>query len=446
MRKNDPLLVIGSGPGGIVAALRAAKNGKDVILAEKDKIGGVCVNRGCIPFKSLIHAAERAHLPSISSEMGIEAEIQVNYEPLSAWARSQSKKLATTLKFRLKRADVKFTQGEASFVSSTSAEVNGETITFDNAIIATGSHPLELPNIPIDHEHVLSSADLLELNTLPDELIFIGAGYIGMEVGTALRKLGAKVTIVEMMEQILPTFEKLMVQPIQKKAEALGLMLHLNQTVKEVQKENRKVVVYTKEGEQFTADKCLLAIGRTPHTEGLNLEATEVNVDQKGFIQVDERCQTHDSRIYAIGDVIGGKMLAHKAYNDAVTAVDAMQGQATPKRFIPEVVFTDPQLARVGSLDDQYHIGRATYKAIGASFTKHQTEGLIQIAVDDSEIIKGGQIVGVEASEIIHEIAVAVKNKLTAKELVHTVHVHPTISEGIVIAAENAMDLPPSIL
>ncbi len=445
--ESKDLLVIGGGPGGLTAALRAAESGLDVVLAEKEKIGGVCLNKGCIPSKSLVTAANLAYYPKKSQELGIKAEVEIDYKKIVEWSRSNTDKLISNTEKSLELAGVTVKNTEATLSSPKEARIGDESLNFGKAIIATGSEPTEIPNIPVDHEKVLDSNDFFNLTSLPKDLIIVGAGYIGMELGTICSKLGSNVTIIEMMEQILPNFDRRVIFPISQNAKKMGIDIHLGSKITEIKTEDKvTVIAKDKNSEEisFSGDQCLVSIGRKPNTEGLGLDKTSVELDKKGFIKTDENLRTNEKDIYAIGDVIGGKMLAHKAYRDAVIAVDSILGKTSRHSKIPEVVFTDPQLAKIGEFKEEYNVGRASFKAIGAAYTKNKAEGVVQIAIDDSGIIKAGQIVGPEASEIIHEISLAVQNELSIEGLIRTVHVHPTVSEGILKAAENAGDFSPS--
>lgn len=443
MTVQTDLLIIGAGPGGLVSALRGSELGLDVILAEKGDVGGVCLNRGCIPSKALANAADLVYYPNNSEDLGVKGDVEVDFERTSEWANENVDTLVSNAEKHLNRNGVDIRNEEASFISSDKAEVGEETVEFDNAVIATGSVPAEIPNMEFDGDLVVSSDHFFEMDSLPERLLIIGAGYIGMELGTISHKLGSDVTILEAERQILPHFNRRMVTPISRKAKKMGLDVKTNQMVSDLEKEDGEVILSTDDGEEFSADKCLISVGRVPVTDGLNLGETDVTVDEDGFIEVNDKGLTEDSNIYAIGDVVGGKMLAHKAYNEASVAVDSIVGRDNEKSSVPEVVFTDPQLAKIGEFED-YNVGRASFRGVGAAYTKNKAEGTLRIAVDDDGVIKGGQIVGPEASEIIHEIALAVENGLTVDDVVGTLHAHPTVSEGIVLAAEDAMDLPSS--
>ncbi|KXA90090.1 hypothetical protein AKJ57_04460 [candidate division MSBL1 archaeon SCGC-AAA259A05] len=444
---SKDLLVIGGGPAGLVAAIRAAEMGLDVTLAEKGELGGVCLNRGCIPSKSLATASDLAYYPRNSSKMGIKVDLEVDYEEIVSWSDSNIDRIVSGVNRMLDRADVDLKKAEASFISSNEAEISGEKLEFDKAIIATGSIPEGIPDIRVDHDRVINSEDFFDLTSLPEKIVVLGAGYVGMELGTICAKLGSDVTIVEMLDQILPNFSKRVVTPVARKGSKIGLDIQLGLKVTEVEIGDGVIVRAEDENSEertFYGDRCLVSVGRVPTTEGLELGNTDVELDEKGFVETCENFRTEDSNIYAVGDVVGGKMLAHEAYNDSVVAVDDILGGDSENSVIPEVVFTDPQIAKVGGFKEEYDIGRTSFRAVGAAHTKGKAEGVVQLAVDGEGVIRGGRIVGPYASEIIHEVAIAVENGLKARDVVRTVHAHPTISEGIMRAAEDAMDLPSS--
>lgn len=456
MGKAD-VIIIGGGTGGLVAAVRGAQNGLDVTLVEKNQLGGACVNVGCIPSKALLNASDLAYRPLHSEEMGIRARVDVDYEKMVRWKEGVVDKIRSMAQQTLKRAGVEVKRARASFSSSNEvklrAEGKEESIEFDKAVIATGSKPIELPGFPFDHEAVLDSSQFFGLTELPGRLLIVGAGYIGMELGTVCAKLGVDVTIIEMADQILPGWDKRLMQPVAKKAEELGIHLHFGLKASEIGTEKGETIVVaeSKSGEKqkFPADKILVTIGRKPLTDELNLENTGATVNERGFIETNESLRTKDPNIYAIGDAAGEPMLAHKAFRDAAIAVDSILGKETPPpSHVPAVVFTDPQIAQVGvspgSREQGRAVGRAYFRAIGAAHAKNKTEGFARLVIDEKTgVILGADIVGPDASELIHELCIAIERKLTVEDIVRTVHTHPTLSEIVAKAAENAGKLPP---
>ncbi len=439
------LLVIGGGPGGLLAALRAEQSGLDVVLAEKNKIGGACLNRGCIPSKSLKTAAEIAHKAEESSDLGIEADPEIDCKRMMKWTSRNIRRLRAGSKKRVEKAGVDIKEAKAELVSSSQAEIDGETVEFENAIIASGSEPVKLPFCSYDKEETITSDEFFDMKELPEKIVIIGAGYIGMELGTICNKLGTDVTILEALDQILPQFDERVVKPIAKKAKKLGMDIRLDRSVCNVEK-GEKVAVECEDEKVYSADQVMVLCGRKPVTDGLGLENTDMELDDGGFVKTDDQFKTDDPRIYAVGDVAGGKMLAHEAYNEAVIAVESILGNEKQKSLIPAVVFTDPQLAKVGEFKEEYVTGSASFREVAAAYTKNEIEGKIKVAIDDEGILKAGTIVGVEASEIIHELALAVQNELPAEAVADTVHAHPTVSEGILLAVEDALDSGPLAL
>lgn len=456
MKKTD-VVIIGGGTGGLVAAIRGARNGLDVTLVEKDQLGGTCVNIGCIPSKALLNASDLAYLAAHSEGMGIRARVDVDYGKMARWKDGVVEKIRSMAQETLERAGVDVKRAEASFSSSNEVALSTggreESIKFDRAIIATGSEPVELPGFPFDHEAVLDSRRFLALAELPGRLVIIGAGYIGMELGTVCAKLGVNVTIIEMTDQILPGWDRRLVRPVVKKAEELGVRIHLGLKASGIEAEKGETVVVaeSKSGERprFPADKILVTVGRRPLTDGLGLENTRVTLDGNGFIETDETGRTKDPNIYAIGDVAGEPMLAHKAFRDAVIAVDSILGSdAPPPDHIPAVVFTDPPIAQVGappgSPGPGHTVGRAYFAGIGAAHVKGKIDGFARIVIEEKTgVILGADVVGPDAPELIHEFCIAIGRKLTVRDIVQTVHAHPTLSEIVAKAAESAGRLPP---
>lgn len=455
--KKD-VVIIGGGSAGLVAAARCAWNELDVVLVERERLGGCCLNAGCIPSKALLNVSDLVYRSLHSEELGVQASVEVNYKKTVGWKNEIIDRLRSAAQQTLERAGVDIRKGEASFASSNeitlSTEDGKESIEFDKAIIATGSKPIELPGFPFDHEAVLDSRQFLDLTQLPNRLLIVGAGYIGMELATVCAKLGVDVTIIEVTDQILPGWNKRLIQPLVRKAKKLGIDFHFGLNASRIETENggATVTAESKSGEvqKFQTDKCLITVGRKPLTDGLNLKSTGVTIDKRGFIETNESLQARDPNIYAVGDVAGEPMLAHKAFRDATIAVDSILGKkAPPPGNIPAVVFTDPQIAQVGispgeSRESDHAIGRAYFRAIEAAYTKNETEGFARIVVNEKTgTILGADIVGPHVSELIHELSIAIEQKLKIEDIIHTIHTHPTLSEIITKAAENAGGLPP---
>lgn len=458
MYLEENVVVIGGGPAGIIATARASQGGLNVTLIEKENLGGCCLNHGCIPSKALLTASDLAYTPTHSEKMGIKAEIDIEYEKTIGWKDDIIKRFRNLSEKTLEKQGVDIKKGKASFASSNEIIVENEDeenlIEFDKAIIATGSKPIEIPGLPFDNEYVLNARQFLSLTDLPERLVIVGAGYIGMEIGTVCAKLGTHVEIIEMMNQILPGWDKRIIKPLRKKSEKIGINFHFGVKADKINNEDGEVslTAETNSGDtkEFRGDKCLVTVGRQPKTDGLELEKTDVEVDKKGFIETDSSRKTEDSNIYAAGDVAGEPMLAHKAFRDGAIAADSLLGKETPPPGnVPSVVFTDPQIAQVGrspskSSEPNQSVGRAYFRALEAAHTKDKSEGLARILIDeDTGVILGADIVGPDASELIHELALAVEKELKVKDLVDTIHTHPTLSEIIAKVAERAGGLPP---
>lgn len=454
--KKD-VVVIGGGSAGSVAALRCAEAGLDVSIVEEDELGGCCLNSGCIPTKVLVNTSELAYSSAHSEELGIEADVDVDYEKTIERKNEVVERLRSFLQKSLSRSEVDVEEGIGRFSSSEEIKISSEdgekTLEFDKAVIASGSKPVELPGLPFDRDEVIESREFLDLKQLPERLVVVGAGYIGMEIGTTCAKLGSEVTVIEMKDQILPGNDKRLVRPVKKKLDKLGIEFHSNLKASKIDSDNGEqlLIAESKSGDvkEFSFDKCLVAVGRKPRTDSLGLENTEVSTSENGFIETNEELKTENPDIYAAGDAAGQPMLAHKAFRDGSAVGDSILNRdIPPRKNVPEVIFTDPQIAHVGISKgkmekEKQRVGRAYFKAIEASYTKNKAEGFARLIVDEDGTIRGGDIVGPEATELIHQIALAVQQELTVKEIVHTIHAHPTLSEIIAKAAENAGDLPP---
>ncbi len=457
MSNHTQLAVIGAGPGGYAAAFLAADLGMQVTLINLEKNpGGVCLYRGCIPSKALLHVAKLLTEAEEAKNWGIYFEKpKIDLDKLRTWKESVVNKLTGGLGMLSKQRKINYILGKASFKNSdtlTIEKLDGTTeeLTFDNAIIATGSVPTKIPGLSIDSPLVMDSTAALELKDIPGKLLVIGGGYIGLELGSVYSALGSKVTVVEMTPGLLPGADRDMAmvlsKSITKKMEAVLL------STKVVSLEERNNKIYVKfEGEkapkeEVEFDKVLISIGRRPVTTGFGLENTKVKVNERGFIVVNEKLQTDDSKIYAIGDVVGNPMLAHKASAEGKVAVEAIAGHkvAFEPAAIPAVVFTDPELAWAGLTETEakekgikYEVAKFPWGASGRATTIDRNEGLTKLIIDpDTQRILGVGIVGVNAGEMISEGVVAIEMAATVKDLALTIHPHPTLSETVMESAE----------
>jgi dihydrolipoamide dehydrogenase len=449
-------VVIGSGPGGYVAAIRLGQLGKSVVLVEKGKIGGVCVNVGCIPSKALIYASKLAKNARNASKIGINAQVDVNIEKLQDWKQSVVDKLTSGILQLLRVNKVQIVQGEAKFLSKNTIQVTNNQgssiLQFENAIIATGSLQSAPPGVEIDGERVISSTEALSLRNTPDKILILGAGAVGLEIGMAYANLfGTKLTIVELMDQLLPGVDKELLTPISRSLEKLGAKIFLKSRVTAVDRSPAGVSVTfdTTSGEMSdTVDYLLVATGRRPSTSNLGLESLEIELDKKGFIKVDQRQKTNIDNVYAIGDVVGGPLLAHKASREGIVAAETIAGMtSTFRSAIPSAIFTDPEIATVGMSPSEIAdgkievvVGKFPFLANGRALTSAESEGFVKVIADNKTgKILGVEIVGNESSDMISEGSLAIEMGATLEDLASTIHPHPTFSESIMEAAENAL-------
>ncbi|MEK6608211.1 MAG: dihydrolipoyl dehydrogenase [Myxococcota bacterium] len=454
------VLVIGAGPGGYVAALRAAQLGKKVVVVERDKPGGTCLNVGCIPSKALITAAKLVDKIREAGEMGITVEgLKVDFARMQAWKEGVVGKLTGGVKQLLKAAGVTLVTGEARFVSPRAVEVVGTTeptrIEFDACIVATGSRPVQVPGFAFDGKRVVDSTGALAFAKVPDRLCVIGGGYIGLETGTAYAKLGSKITVVEMTEHLLPGTDPDLVTIVERKLKKKGVAVHLKTRAKGFEDAGGALrVAIEAEGHAsgpstVECDAILVTVGRAPVTDTLDLARAGVKTDAKGFIPVDEARRTNVPHIYAIGDIAGGPMLAHKAYREGEVAAEVIAGKksAFDPRCIPAVIFTDPEIAYAGLSEPEARaagrdvlIGKFAFSANGRALTAAETDGFVKVVVGREEHdILGVAIVGPEASDLIAEACLAIEMGALVPDVALTIHAHPTLSETVAEAVRAAV-------
>ncbi|MFC7234888.1 dihydrolipoyl dehydrogenase [Halosegnis marinus] len=453
------VLVVGAGPGGYVAAIRASQLGLDTTLVEKDAYGGVCLNRGCIPSKALITGADTAHGAANAEAMGVHADPAVDMAAMQSWKDGVVDQLTGGVEKLCKANGVNLVEGTAEFAGEGRVRVahggegqGSETIEYEHAIIATGSRPIQIPGFEFDEEHVLSSQGALSLDTVPDELVVVGAGYIGMELSTTYAKLGTDVTVVEMLDSALPGYEDDIARTVRKRAEELGVEFHFGEGASEWEPHNDgvRVTTETEDGETSTyaADKVLVAVGRSPVTDTLGLDAIGLEPDENGFLATDEFGETAVDDVYAVGDVAGEPMLAHKASAEGEVVAEVIAGEPAAMDFqaIPAAVFTDPEIGTVGMTEAEAAdagfdpvVGKMPMNASGRALTLSEPEGFVRVVADsETGFVLGGQIVGPEASELVAELALAVEMGATLEDVGSTVHTHPTLSEAVMEAVKNA--------
>ncbi|MEZ6195934.1 MAG: dihydrolipoyl dehydrogenase [Planctomycetota bacterium] len=449
-------VVIGAGPGGYVAAIRLGQLGIKTALVEKGALGGVCLNWGCIPSKAYISAAKVMEHLETAADIGISGggPATVDMAKLKTWKDGVVKRLTDGIGFLVEKNGVTIVRGEARFLDAHTLAVKGEKgetkLGFDQAVIATGSRSTEIPPFPFDGEKVLSSRHMLALTELPEELVVIGGGVIGLEMGMYMSRFGSKVTVVEMMPQVLPGTDGAVVKTLSRVLKKRGITVHVETKALGFAKGKSKleVEVEDKKGKRIKipADRILVSIGRRPNVEGLGLEGVGVALGERGFVRVDDQLRTSVPHIFAIGDVAGGALLAHKASKEGLVAAAVIAGrnERYDVRAMPSAVFTEPEIATVGLSEEQavaagheVRIGNFPFTALGKAVATRETEGFVKIVADKtSDRILGVHIIGHEASNLISEAAVAIEAGLTAEDLALTVHPHPTMGESLMEAAE----------
>jgi dihydrolipoamide dehydrogenase len=453
------VLIIGGGPGGYVAAIRAGQLDLDVTLVEMDAYGGTCLNHGCIPSKALISATDLAHRAGEAEDMGVFADPAVDMQGMIGWKDRLVTRLTKGVESLCERAGATLVEGRAEFASDSKVRVvadgdgqGSETMSFEHAIVATGSRPIEIPGFEFDGEKILSSRHALALDAVPEELLVVGAGYIGMELATVYQKLGSDVTILEQLPDALPTYEEDVTEVVRKRAEDLGITFEFEETAQGWEDSGDGLVVRTEspdgETSEFEGEKCLVAVGRQPVTDTLNLDAVDVETDDGGFIETDDQARTSEESIFAVGDVAGEPMLAHKAFAEGEVAAEVIAGEpsALDHQSIPAAVFTDPEIGTVGMTEAEASeagfdpiVGQMPLRASGRALTLDEREGFVRVVADDeSGFILGGQLVGPEVSELVAELALAIEMGATLEDVASTVHIHPTLTEAVHEAVKGA--------
>lgn len=456
MSQHAEIVVIGAGPGGYPAAFAAADHGKKVVLVnEEQNPGGVCLQRGCIPSKALLHVAKLIHEAREAAEHGVSfGSPKIDLAKLRNFKNGVIGQLTGGIQSLCKARGVTLVQARATFASSNTlnlAKPDGSTeqLTFDKAVIATGSQPAMPPIFAIGDPRVMDSTGALALEDIPKKLLVIGGGYIGLEMGCVYAALGSEVTVVEALPTILAAADRDLVRPLQKRLEGQFKAIHVNTKVLSLSATKSGIVVEM-QGEgvepKQTFDRVLVSVGRKPNSKNLGLENTKVQIDEKGFLKIDKCCRTADPNILAIGDVAGEPMLAHKATREAKVAIEALVGE--PAEFdniaIPAVVFTDPELAWCGLTETEAKaqerdakVIRFAWAASGRAQSLARTEGLTKLIVENkTERVLGVGIVGAGAGELISEGVIAVETAAVARDLADSIHPHPTLSETLMEAAE----------
>jgi dihydrolipoamide dehydrogenase len=457
MSTKTQLAVIGAGPGGYTAAFLAADMGMQVTLIDKQvNPGGTCLYWGCIPSKAYLHVAKLLNEVKEATNWGVDfGEPKIDIDKLRSFKEKVVAQNTGGTGQLVKQRKINYIQGEAKFNSSNSVTVNKvdggtEEVTFENAILATGSVPANIPGLTIDSPLVMDSTDALELEDIPKRLLVVGGGVIGMELGSVYAALGSKVTVVELMPSLLPGADKDLVNVFQKSIEPKFEKILLKTKVARLE-DTGKVLKVKLEGEdledtELEFDKALISIGRSPVTKNLGLENTKIELTERGFVKVDQKRQTNDPNIYAIGDIVLGPMLAHKASAEGKVAVEAIAGHkvAFEPAAIPGVVYTDPEVAWSGLTEIEakekgikVEVARFPWAASGRARTMDRTDGLTKIIIDpETDRVLGVGIVGPGAGEMIAEGTLAIEMAALAKDVSLTIHAHPTLSETMMEAAE----------
>lgn len=452
-------IVIGAGPGGYVAAIRAAQLGQKVTIVEKGELGGVCLNVGCIPSKALLSASHRFHNAQHSEDMGVIAEkVALNFDKVQEFKNGVVNKLTGGVAGLLKGNKVGVVKGEAYFVDENNLKVMTEkasqTYTFKNAIIATGSRPIEIPNFKFG-ERVIDSSGALALKDVPKKLVVVGGGYIGSELGTAFANFGSEVTILEGAKDILGGFEKQMTQIVKKGLKAKGVDIVTEAMAKSAEETDNGVkVTYEAGGEtkEIEADYVLVTVGRRPNTDELGLEELGLKMSDRGLVEVDDQTRTSVENIFAIGDIVAGPPLAHKASYEAKVAAEAISGEKSAVDYlgIPAVCFTEPELATVGHTEAsakeeglEVKASKFPFAANGRALALNETNGFVKlVTLKENGLLVGAQVAGANASDVIAELGLAIESGMTAEDISLTIHAHPTLGEISMEAAEVALGTP----
>jgi dihydrolipoamide dehydrogenase len=449
------VLVIGTGPAGYVCAIRCAQLGLKTAVAEKEHVGGVCLNVGCIPSKALIAAAKLVDKIQHADLMGIKAKFEgLDVSALVAWKAGIVNKLTSGVSGLLKNHKIDSFAGEARVVSKNKVEITGKdgkkTVEAKNIVVATGSTPIEIPGFAFDGESVWSSTHALAPKKLPKSMIVIGGGYIGLELGLVYHKLGTEIRVLEFMDRVLPGMEDDLSKEMGRSLKKKKIDVHLKTKATGFEKKKGGLVVAAEvdgKKQEFECDVVLSCVGRKPNGKGLGLEAIGVKVDDKGFVPVDHRRMTNIPGIYAIGDVAGQPMLAHKGSHEGLVAAAAIagdKGAAYDPACIPAVIFTDPEIASVGLSAAEAKAagfepveGRFPFGASGRAMSLNETEGWVKVVGDSkTDKLLGVHMIGPEVTELVAEAALAIEMGATVSDIAQTIHAHPTLPEAVMEAAE----------
>lgn len=451
--KTD-MAIIGGGPGGYVCAIRAAQLGLKVTIIEEKTLGGTCLNVGCIPTKALFSATKLLSQTAEAEQIGLTfTPPKIDLQRLAAWKGQVVTTLVGGIETLLAKNGVEVIRARGKLAGEGRISLsNGEELAAEHIVIATGSDPVQIPPFPFDHPAIWSSDDALALSEVPEHLAIIGGGVIGLELATIYNRLGSHVTVVELLPEILSTvdLDRRTISTLKRAFTKSGITVLTNTAAEEFEQNSNGIVLRTANGDEHAVDRILVAVGRRPKTRDLGLESCGVEVDERGFIRIDDNLQTTAAKIYAIGDAVLGPMLAHKASSDGVRVAEILahgQADAIDYDLIPQAIFTDPEIASVGLSEGKVKasgqgmlVGRFPFAALGKALGMREADGFFQIVANaDDHRILGVQIIGAEASDLISEAAIAVQSELTLEAIADAVHPHPTLPEGLKEAAENAL-------
>jgi len=454
MVERAQVAVVGAGPGGYVAAIRAAQLGAGVILVEKDKVGGTCLNRGCIPTKCLLASTHVLDVIREAEDFGVEVkDAQPNFSRMMERKKQVVVELRQGIRQLLKANKIKFSKGSATLVGprkiKVETEEGAEEIEAEKIIISTGSVPVKPPIFDFSQDAVITSDEALKLKEPPTSLLIVGAGVIGLEFACVFSSLGTEITVVEMMDQVLPTEEKTVAEQMQRILERRGIVFHIQTKVEGIKTYSPDgVTAALSNGEEIVADKMLVSIGRRPSTKDIGLESLGIEMGPPGNIIVNDKMETNIKGMYAIGDVVGGIMLAHVASAEGIVAAENAAGHESTMDYsaVPACVYTTPEVASVGLTMDKAQaagkkakLGKFPFAASGKALTMGEDIGFVQVVVEEgTDLVLGAQIIGPHATDLIAEAALAVRWGLTVEQIGTTIHAHPTLTESIMEAAEAA--------
>jgi len=450
------MAIIGGGPGGYVAALRGAQLKKKVVLFEKDRVGGTCMNRGCIPAKFLLHQTKTYKETKDSKYLdGPLDTLAINWERVQDQRKKIVQRFVRGIEFLLKKNEIHLVKGDARLLNDRQIEVregNGNCVyEAESIILATGSRPADLPFLQPDGNKVLTSKEGLELAEVPDDMVIIGAGAIGLEMGSIYRRLGSQITILEIMPDILPGSERDMAKRLERSLKSQGIKIHTHTEIRKVSENKGRIILDSFSIEEqksliFETDKVLLAVGRRPNSEEFHEIGPSI-VDNRGFVLVNDRLETGIPGVYAIGDLNGGKLLAHKASHEGVLAAENACGfnKTASYHALPMAVFTEPEFSSVGLSEQQareeginVQVGTFSFQANGRALTMGKPEGMAKVIADREDTVIGAHILGPNASELLAELTLCVQKGMKLQDVSSAYHIHPTLSESLMEAALHA--------